>query len=132
MRGMMKNIQAKKAWEFLEKHRNAVLIDVRTSQEWAVVGLPDLSSLGRHTLKMTWSAEMIEEFRRLLETNVPHKETPLFFLCRSGMRSHHASELACHMGYTYVNNITDGFEDCHGPGTGWRASGLPFKLYSAE
>lgn len=124
----MKNIQAKKAWEILRENPKSRLIDVRTPQEWAAVGFPDLSSLGREALALTWSAEQQEAFRHTLEEQVSDKETPLLFLCRSGVRSHHASELAYELGYHNVTNIADGFEDRHGPGTGWRASALPFVL----
>ncbi|WP_237442370.1 rhodanese-like domain-containing protein [Saccharibacter sp. 17.LH.SD] len=127
---MMKNILAKEAWHFLEQHPDAVLIDVRTPQEWAAVGFPDVSTLGREAVALTWKPEEVEGFQKELEEQVSDKKAPLLFLCRSGVRSHHASTIALGAGYGNVTNIIDGFEDRHGPGTGWRASGLPFVIRS--
>ncbi|GBQ06110.1 sulfide dehydrogenase [Saccharibacter floricola DSM 15669] len=128
MKVVMKNIQAKKAWEILKANPKAVLVDVRTPQEWAAVGFPDLSTLGREAVALTWSAEEPEAFHQALDEAVPDKTASLFFLCRSGVRSHHACESAFEAGYQNTANIADGFEDRHGPGTGWRASALPFIL----
>lgn len=124
----MKDLSAKEAWEFLKTHENAVLIDVRTPSEWASVGFPDISSLGREALRLTWTAEQEEAFGQALLKALPRKEYPVLFMCRSGQRSFHAAEVATLLGYKEVINVNDGFEDRHGPGTGWRASGLPFIL----
>ena len=76
-------------------------------------------------LCLTWQPDRQREFVEALVEAVPDQNTPLLFLCRSGMRSHHAALLAENAGYADVSNIVDGFEDQHGPGKGWRASGLP-------
>lgn len=124
----MKDLSAKEAWGFLETHPDATLIDVRTSSEWTMVGFPDLSSLGRKALGVTWSADQEADFGHALLKAVPQKDKPVLFICRSGQRSAHAAEAAMLLGYQEIINITDGFEDRHGPGTGWRASDLPFTL----
>jgi rhodanese-related sulfurtransferase len=54
------------------------------------------------------------------------------FLCRSGVRSHGAAQLATQAGYTRAMNILEGFEgdlDANGHrGTvgGWRKASLPW------
>jgi len=35
----------KDAWEALASSRRTLLIDVRTTREWSLIGVPDLSSL---------------------------------------------------------------------------------------
>jgi rhodanese-related sulfurtransferase len=52
----------------------------------------------------------------------------LLFLCRSGVRSHYAAELAAQAGYPNAYNILEGFEGEHGAGhNGWRTAGLPWE-----
>lgn len=122
----MKTIIAKEAWAFLEKNSHAVLVDVRTEEEWHRVGFPDISSLGRAALALTWHVGEEDAFIEKLDAYIPDKKTPILFLCRSGARSHAASLLAASHGYGDIANIIDGFEDKHAPGTGWRAGGLPY------
>lgn len=133
----MKVLTARQAWEMLEKQpgntpENTVgdklrpmLVDVRTPLEWMHVGLPDADAMTAPLLCITWQPDQQQEFVEALFEAVPDQQTPLLFLCRSGVRSHHAALLAESAGYADVSNIVDGFEDQHGPGKGWRSSGLP-------
>lgn len=41
-------------WSRLETDPGSVLIDVRTRAEWAYVGLPDISSLGKQLVLLEW------------------------------------------------------------------------------
>ncbi|OUI82342.1 hypothetical protein HK22_14590 [Gluconobacter sp. DsW_056] len=133
MRKSMKVLTARQAWDMLEKkHATApendaqpVLVDVRTPPEWMHVGLPDADAMTAPLLCVTWQPDLQREFLEALLEAVPDQQTPLLFLCRSGVRSHHAALLAENAGYADVSNIVDGFEDQHGPGKGWRSSGLP-------
>ena len=57
---------------------------------------------------------------------------PVAFLCRSGVRSHHAAELATASGYAAAFNIVEGFEgDKNAQGqrrvNGWQVAGLPWR-----
>ncbi len=57
---------------------------------------------------------------------------PVAFLCRSGVRSHHAAALATANGYAAAFNILEGFEgDKNAQGqrviNGWRVAGLPWR-----
>ncbi|MCX5616263.1 rhodanese-like domain-containing protein [Bombella sp. TMW 2.2559] len=123
----MKHSTAKDAWGSLKADGQAILVDVRTPEEWAQVGMPELGSIGKKVVALTWGAGSEAEFIHGLEQAVPNKATPLFFICRSGMRSQKAAELAAQAGYETLTNVVDGFGDKHGPGTGWKACGLPVK-----
>jgi len=126
MRKAMKVLTAKQAWDVLANEAGSVLVDVRTPVEWAEIGLPDSSALPRLVVCLTWQPGLEQVFLEGLLEAVPDQNSRVLFLCRSGMRSHNAALLAEHAGYADVTNIVDGFEDKHGPGTGWRAGGLPF------
>ncbi|GBR53297.1 sulfide dehydrogenase [Neokomagataea thailandica NBRC 106555] len=121
----MNILTAKQAWARLSQEPTPVLIDVRTPQEWQLIGLPDAENLPCPMVCLTWQPDQEDAFVTGLTQAVPDLAQPVLFLCRSGMRSHHASMVAEHLGYKHVTNIADGFEDKHGPGTGWKASGLP-------
>ena len=66
-----------------------------------------------------------------LESVVQRDEIAMF-LCRSGVRSHHAAIAATRAGYVSAYNILQGFEgdkDTNGQRNkvgGWRAAGLPW------
>lgn len=123
----MKQSTAKESWSSLQSDGRAVLVDVRTPEEWTQIGMPELGSIGKKVVALTWGVGSEAEFIHGLEQAVPDKATPLFFICRSGMRSQKAAELAAQAGYQTLTNVVDGFEDKHGPGTGWKACGLPVK-----
>lgn len=124
------------AWELLEKDHDAVLVDVRTKAEWSYVGIPELSSLGRHVVLIEWVA--FPDGRRnaafvdqLAEAGAA-PEAPVIFLCRSGQRSIGAAEAATAAGYARAYNVLEGFEgvldgDRHrGTNGGWKVAGLPW------
>ena len=59
-------------------------------------------------------------------------ERPVAFLCRSGVRSHHAAALAKAGGFAAAYNILEGFEgDKNAQGqrrvNGWQMAGLPWR-----
>ena len=60
-------------------------------------------------------------------------EALVMFICRSGMRSHHAASLASQAGYNGSYNVLEGFEGDkdasgqRGKAGGWRQAGLPWK-----
>jgi len=123
-------------WEALTRDDKAVLVDVRTQPEWAFVGICDLSGLDKMPLLISWQeyphmapnpafADMI------LAENIP-RDSPLYFLCRSGVRSRSAAQAMTRAGYEKCFNILGGFEgDRDGAGhrgqqDGWKAAGLPW------
>ena len=71
---------------------NAVLLDVRTPQEYGEGHIPGSKNVPLQTLDMVSSV-------------VENKDTALFVYCYSGARSRQATAMLQHMGYTNVQNI---------------------------
>jgi rhodanese-related sulfurtransferase len=119
------------AWAVLNATPGARLVDVRTQAEWQWVGhVPD-------ALEIEWSTWPAGQrnvlFAETLQQEVPDKNTTLFFMCRSGVRSNGAATLAAELGYKNVYNVLQGFEgDKDEAGHrntvgGWRFHGLPWR-----
>jgi rhodanese-related sulfurtransferase len=130
------DITPEQAWKLLSENPEAVLVDVRTDAEWRIVGVPDLSSLGRDVVYIEWNSAngtRNENFMTELRERVPARaDRPVVFLCRSGNRSIGAAKAATEAGIAPSYNVLDGFEGHlddvgHRGGTGWRAIGLPWK-----
>lgn len=123
--GYAGDISVDDAWKLLEKKANAVLVDVRTSQEWEQVGLPDLNTLSKEPLRLSWmflpsgeqNSQFVSEFSRLQVA----KDAPVLLLCKSGGRSQAAALSLTQNGYHCCFNVAGGFE---GP-NGWKAKRLP-------
>lgn len=99
--------------------KGAVLVDVRTIDEWRSVGVPDLSDAGTTPLFLEWNRIDGTRNESFLNGLNGLKGRELLFLCRSGVRSVAAAQSATAAGHT-VYNVLYGFE---APG-GWRSSGL--------
>jgi rhodanese-related sulfurtransferase len=123
------------AWEVLEREDDAVLVDVRTQAEWAFVGVPDTSRLGKRPLFAEWTSSgrgpdpvaFVDAIREHVDPGAP-----VVLLCRSGQRSAAAAQALTAAGLGPAYNVTDGFEgpvDEHGHrgAAGWRADGLPWR-----
>jgi rhodanese-related sulfurtransferase len=107
----------------------AILVDVRTFAEWEFVGrVPDSMLIEWRRLG---EQKPNDTFLQQLRGNVDPDEAVLF-LCRSGVRSHHAAQAAAQAGFERAYNVLEGFEgDLDGErhrGTtgGWRFHGLPW------
>ena len=155
--GALAEISSTQCWEQLQKDANAantsaagtsVLIDVRTRAEWAFVGVPDLSSLGKEVLFIEWQhfgaklpdPDFVSSLTALLGKD--RSSGSLFFLCRSGQRSRAAAAAAAATAMAQQSsfessfdffNVADGFEGGldenkhRGQKGGWKAAGLPWK-----
>jgi rhodanese-related sulfurtransferase len=120
-------------WDALASNASAVLIDVRTDVEWQTIGMPALPAGRGNPFFISWqfapdmrvNAGFLEE----MEAAGIAKDAPIYFLCRSGVRSRAAAELATAAGYGPCYNIAEGFEGIAGPAGvrhgGWRGNGLP-------
>ncbi len=131
---------SQEAWARLESNPTSILIDVRTRAEWAFVGLPDLSKLGKQVVTIEWQtfpdnridAAFTDRLSQHLETSGVSKDAEIFFICRSGGRSRMAAEAMVAAGYSACCNVADGFEgpldpDRHrGSVSGWKVAGLPW------
>lgn len=134
--GYAGNVAPSEAFAALNDVAESMLIDVRTQAEWAYVGLPDLSGLGKQVLTLEWQrfpgGERNEQFVQDLEVAGVPRDAPVYFLCRSGVRSVAAARAATAAGYGSSYNITEGFEgphDRHGHRSvsGWKVAGLPWR-----
>lgn len=129
-------ITPSQAWTRLSQESNAKLVDVRTQAEWSFVGVPDLSSLDKQVLLVSWQVfpSMVrnDAFAAQLETHGIRKTDVILLLCRSGVRSKAAAEYLTALGYQACWNVTDGFEGPHdevkhrGGKAGWKFSDLPW------
>jgi rhodanese-related sulfurtransferase len=101
----------------------ARILDVRTLPEWQFVGhVPDVPLI---VWPRDGEGEALRAFLAKVQETFDPTE-PLLFLCRSGVRSHCAAELATRAGFAKAYNVLEGFEGT-GIGNGWRAAGLPWK-----
>ena len=136
----IESISVDETWARLKRDADAVLIDVRTIAEWAYVGLPDLSSIGKRPVLVEWQGFPDERLNtafvdRLTEALTPigaDRNSELLFICRSGQRSLKAAQAMAAAGFACCRNVADGFEGPLDPSRhrgqlgGWKAKGLPW------
>lgn len=113
------------AWTLLQKDASAILIDVRTQEEWAQVGIPDLSSLKKEPIFLPWRTlpgmKPNASFESDLRNKLTDTDVPLLFLCKAGGRSADAANAMAKLGYSRCYNIAGGFEYA------WQPHGFPWK-----
>jgi rhodanese-related sulfurtransferase len=138
--GHIQAVSVDDAWARLKSDAGSVLIDVRTIAEWAYVGLPDLSSVGKRPVLVEWqgfpgdrlNTAFVERLTEALTPIGANRESELLFICRSGSRSLKAAQAMAAAGYTHCRNVADGFEGPLDPErhrgqlAGWKARGLPW------
>jgi rhodanese-related sulfurtransferase len=119
------DLTASAAFELVRDNPDAVLVDVRTTAEWAHVGVPDLSELGKVVVFLEWQQgpqrSLNPAFVDELKQAVP-PDVPVVMICRSGVRSVAAAHAATAAGLGPAYNVLEGFE---GAG-GWQRKGLPW------
>ena len=130
------NVNPSEAYAELLADPDAVLVDVRTSAEWSYVGLPDLSGIGKRVIPLEWQrfpdGALNTNFVEQLRASGVGEGAPIYFLCRSGVRSAAAAEVATAAGLGPAYNVSDGFEgpldhDGHRTVAGWKVAGLPWR-----
>lgn len=130
------DVSPAEAFAALEADERAVLVDVRTRAEWGYVGLPDLSGIGRTVVPVEWQrypdGTVNEHFLDELRQAGVTVGRPVYFLCRSGVRSAAAAEVATAAGLGPAYNVVDGFEgpvdgQGHRSVAGWKVAGLPWR-----
>ena len=126
----MKHLRPREAYEFLQQHPQAVLVDCRSEMEYLFVGHP----MGaRH---VAWNdgpdwdinPHFVGQVKR-----VASAERPIVLICRSGQRSVAAGVELENAGFSEVYNVLEGFEGAldenhhRGAINGWRKEGLPWE-----
>ena len=130
------DVTPSEAWQILADDTDAVLVDVRTAAEWNFVGVPELSSLSKKPMLISWQRfpdmSQNQEFAsELARAGVP-SSAPVLFICRSGARSAAAAEYCTAEGFANCYNVIEGFEgvlDAHkqrGRISGWKMHALPW------
>ena len=135
------DVGCKETFSALAEDAAAQLVDVRSAAEWNFVGVPDLQQLGKQPLLVEWQVfpamaidpEFANKTIAQLDTLGVSKDAPIYFLCRSGVRSQSAAIALIASGYTKAYNVLGGFEgspdgDRHrGNVNGWKFDGLPWE-----
>ena len=130
------DVAPQEAYAALQQEPSAVLVDVRTAAEWSYVGLPDLTGIGKRVVPLEWQrfpdGSVNEHFLDQLRGAGVEAGMPLYFLCRSGVRSAAAAEAATRAGLGPAYNVSDGFEgpldrEGHRSVSGWKVAGLPWR-----
>jgi rhodanese-related sulfurtransferase len=94
----------------------ATIVDVRTRSEYDQVG----HIAGTELIEWRRDGEHQPDPRFLERLAQRHdRGQALLLICRSGVRSHYAADVAAAAGFTRVYNVLDGFEK------GWLPAGLP-------
>jgi len=81
------------AIDLLKGDKKAVLIDVRTEEEYRLIRIPGSILIPDY------------EIREKIENIVPDKNTPIILYCRTGNRSANAAKILVEMGYTKVFDL---------------------------
>ncbi|MCB8838408.1 rhodanese-like domain-containing protein [Aurantimonas sp. VKM B-3413] len=138
--GYKGDVGVRQCWSTLAETPDAVLVDVRTVPEWTYVGIPELSSLGKAPVLMEWQSfpsmtvdpHFAETLAKRIAESGGNQSSPIFFLCRSGVRSMASAAALTAAGYENCFNVLDGFEGPldetghRGSRGGWKAEGLPW------
>ncbi len=135
------DIEPSETWAKLKSEPRSVLVDVRTTAEWDFVGVPDLSELGQSVILLEWQQypdmNVNPDFVATLKTELGVRgfgdETPIYIICRSGVRSRAAADAMTAAGFSKSYNVLRGFEGRRDDGgmrgkvEGWKESGLPWR-----
>ena len=141
MEAQVTEINAREAYELLENHVNAILVDVRSHMEYLFIGHPAGAVHIPWIDEPDWNINpnFVREIRQLVlggtshEGFGTHNSVPIVLICRSGKRSLEAGNLLVKEGLVNVYNVKDGFEgeldEHHHRSTlaGWRFEGLPWE-----
>jgi rhodanese-related sulfurtransferase len=122
------DLTPEEAWHLLREHPDAKLVDVRTLEEWTLVGrVPGAIEIAWRLFD-AWvpNPGFLEEAKKILRPN-----DVILLLCRSGVRSREAGALLSSEGFCNCFNILEGFEGDKNKagqrvGNGWKARGLPW------
>lgn len=127
------DLTPQQAWDLLTRDWEALLVDVRTREEWDEVGVPDTAGPAAF---VEWVGGPFRApnpgFLDEVVAAGAAPGRPLVVLCRSGQRSIAAAEALTATGLGPAYNVLQGFEGDVGPDgrrghAGWRADGLPWR-----
>lgn len=133
MPNLVKQLRSSEVTLWIREHPEAVILDVRTPEEWESVGRP-IHPQGGKAIFLSWrlgpSMERSASFEADCEEALSgfSKDTPILWLCRGGHRSYEAAMAMASRGWSGGWNVVDGYEGHGVPGApGWKKEGLPWK-----
>ena len=138
-------LTAKGADSYMKKHKQAILIDVRTPEETMFVGMPSSAAKNipfmfvdhskysekKKRYAMKRNPNFVKDADTFLKSKGLDEFSPIILMCRSGSRSSKAVNALAEAGYDNIYTIIDGFEgdkDKNKQRTinGWKNAGLPW------
>ncbi len=123
------NISSLNAYQLLQTDKRAVVIDVRTTEEWSR-GVPkvDIDQIFFLSWRLSPDMSLNKAFQANFMLKAYGKQDNILFLCRSGVRSFEAAQfVSANMGFMNCYNIIDGFEG-GANGIGWKQNDLPWQV----
>lgn len=108
--GTFTTVDVRQAHDALSASDDAIIVDVRTAQEWAQTGIPTGATL--------ITLDEIEQRASELPQN-----RPIYLICNSGNRSRVAAEALVKRGFTSVYNVDGGIQ-------AWLRADLPTEPYT--
>lgn len=102
---------------FLDQHKEAIYIDVRTVEEFAQGHPPGAINIPIYVRQNGRMIPNSDELGQVVEALIP-KEVPLVVGCQAGARSQTACDFMEQLGYTELYNVVGGFGN-------WVGSKLP-------
>jgi len=109
---MFKELTPDDVYRALAETENSLLIDCRTRAEWVYVGIPDLSQTKGQLALIEWvdvTGQQNANFAAQCQEQAS-KDTQIYVICRSGVRSAAACMTLIENGYENVCNVAEGFE----------------------
>ena len=85
-----------------------ILIDSREREEWDASRIPNSVHISKGLIE------------KMVEANIPDRDTKLIIYCQSGFRSVLACESIKRMGYNQVSSLKGGISE-------WQSSGFPIE-----
>ncbi len=137
-------ITPNESYEMLQNNKNAILVDVRTNEEFSAYGIVDLDLVGKNPILLPWRtlpdmaidgnfsiklAKVLDKRFANSGKNDSRKENiELLFICAGGVRSREAATLFSEQEGYKCYNITTGFEG--DKNKSWKAEKLPWRRMS--
>lgn len=94
-----KNIDAKATEQLLEENKDALIVDVRTPEEYATGHLENAINIP------------FDDFKSKLEEMQSHKDKTVLLYCKTGNRSEKAAKILAKEGFKDAQNATEGVEE---------------------
>lgn len=108
--GTYTTVDVQQAHAALSADPDAIIVDVRTEQEWATTGVPDGAVL-----------ITLDDIRQ--RAGELPKNEPVYLICNSGNRSHVAAQALVELGFDAVYNVAGGIQ-------AWLRADLPTEAYT--